>query len=111
MEIMLNRERRKVLSGTMTGADLIAVLAVPSDYDLWRIVPGQCDQKITPNEVVVFREGRRFFACSSIINQSACPNTPTCQEIAHLDEPGANDMKKPLDKCCNGCDAPPQPPS
>ncbi|KKK84066.1 hypothetical protein LCGC14_2787080, partial [marine sediment metagenome] len=39
MEIMFNRERRDVSSGTMTGTNLMAVLDVPSDYDLWRIVP------------------------------------------------------------------------
>ena len=90
MEIMFNRERRDVSSGTMTGTNLMAVLDVPSDYDLWRIVPGQCDQKITSDEVVVFHEGQRFFSCSSIINQSACPNTPTCQELRALkkSEPG-----------------------
>lgn len=37
--------------------------------------------------------------------------TRTHESHHHQHASGGAQMKKPLERCCNGCDAPPQPPS
>ena len=47
----------------LTGAQILGLAGLPSDDQLFREVPGSCDDEpIGPTEVVELRDGEKFYA-------------------------------------------------
>ncbi|MHB1646594.1 MAG: multiubiquitin domain-containing protein [bacterium] len=69
-EIQIDRESYKVDLKQMTGLQLRALPSAPigPDRDLFEIVPGGTDQKISNEEIVEIRNGLRFFSAPAQIN-------------------------------------------
>lgn len=72
-EIQIDRTRYEVTQAVMTGAELRHVPpgGIPSDRDLFEVVPGGPDKKIGDNDTVEIRNGKRFFTAPAQINPGA----------------------------------------
>lgn len=69
-EIQIDRTHYKVHQARMTGLELRQVPPTPigPDRDLFQVVPGGSDVKITDDMVVEMRNGLRFFTAPAQIN-------------------------------------------
>ncbi|HUZ73805.1 MAG TPA: multiubiquitin domain-containing protein [Stellaceae bacterium] len=69
-QIQIDRTHYTVHQETMTGAQLRQVPNPPigPDRDLWEVVPGGTDKKISDTDVVQIRNGLRFFTAPAKIN-------------------------------------------
>lgn len=72
-EIQIDRNHYKVHQARMTGLELRHVPSTPigSDRDLFEVVPGGSDRKISDETVVEIRNGLRFFTAPAQINPGA----------------------------------------
>ena len=72
-EIKIDRTQFKVSEPVLTGAQLRQLPNPPigPDRDLFEVVPGGSDKKITDNEPVKMRNGLRFFTAPAQINPGA----------------------------------------
>lgn len=70
LNIQIDRVHYQVHVSTMTGAQLRALPAtpIPSDRDLFLVVPGGSDKKIGDGEAVTLHNGARFFTAPGQIN-------------------------------------------
>lgn len=70
VNIQIDRVHYQVASLSMTGAQLRALPAtpIPADRDLFLVVPGSSDKKISDDEVVPLHNGARFFTAPGQIN-------------------------------------------
>jgi hypothetical protein len=68
--IQIDRTHYEVDAQAMTGAQLRQVpeTTIPTDRDLFEVVPGHSDRKISDTDVVEIRNGLRFFTAPSTIN-------------------------------------------
>ena len=68
--IQIDREHYKVTEPKLTGAQLrtIADPDVPVERDLYEVRPGEDDLQIEDDDVVVMRNGLRFFTAPGQIN-------------------------------------------
>ena len=69
-KIKIDRTEFVVHRNRMTGAELRLVPdpPIPSDRDLFEIVPGRPDQKIEDEDRILIVDGLRFFTAPSTIN-------------------------------------------
>ena len=69
-EIQIDRVHYTVTKSEMTGAELRRVSPTPigPDRDLFEVVPGGTDRKISDNDIVEIRNGTRFFTAPAQIN-------------------------------------------
>lgn len=69
-QIQIDRAKYEVTKPVMTGAELRAVppSGIPADRDLFEVVPGEPDKKISDNDSVQIRNGKRFFTAPGQIN-------------------------------------------
>ena len=69
-EIKIDRTEFKVKEHILTGAELRALPTPPigSDRDLFEVVPGGSDEKISETQKVNMRDGLRFFTAPAQIN-------------------------------------------
>jgi hypothetical protein len=69
-EIQIDRVHYTVHQPEMTGAEIRRVPPKPigPDRDLFEVVPGGTDRKITDAEIVKIRNGTRFFTAPAQIN-------------------------------------------
>lgn len=69
-QIQIDRIHYTVTQEFMTGAELRRVppTPIPSDRDLFEVVPGGPDRKIGDNDTVEIRDGERFFTVPAHIN-------------------------------------------
>ncbi len=69
-EIQIDRKHFTVTEKQLTGAQLRALPSPPigPDRDLFEVVPGGTDRKISDSEVVEMRNGLRFFSAPAQIN-------------------------------------------
>jgi len=69
-KIKIDREQYEVDQERMTGAQLRRVppTPIPPDRDLYEVRPGQDDELIADDEVVMIRNGLRFFTAPGQIN-------------------------------------------
>lgn len=72
-EIQIDRVHYKVHQERMTGLELRHVPPTPigPDRDLFEVVPGGSDRKISDETVVEIRNGLRFFTAPAQINPGA----------------------------------------
>lgn len=72
-EIQIDRAKYEVSKSIMTGAELRRVPpdGIPADRDLFEVVPGAPDKKITDTDRVEIRNGKRFFTAPGQINPGA----------------------------------------
>jgi len=72
-QIQIDRVHYTVTNEQMTGAELRQVPPTPigADRDLFEVVPGGPDKKITDTDIVEIRNGMRFFTAPSNINPGA----------------------------------------
>ena len=72
-QIQIDRVHYTVTQPTMTGAELRQLPSPPigPDRDLFEVVPSGSDQKITDDEVVEMKNGKRFFTAPAQINPGA----------------------------------------
>ena len=70
INIQIDRVHYKVTQKTMTGVELRHVPAtpIPADRDLFQVVPGGSDRKITDADHVELHDGARFFTAPGQIN-------------------------------------------
>lgn len=70
IKIQIDRVHYEVKSHEMTGAQLRALPAspIPTDRDLFLVIPGGADKKIADNETVKLHNGARFFTAPGQIN-------------------------------------------
>ena len=70
INIQIDRVHYSVANSTMTGAQLRSLPALPisADRDLFLIVPGGTDRKISDSEVLTLHNGARFFTAPGQIN-------------------------------------------
>ena len=70
INIQIDRVHYKVEALSMTGAQLRALPnpPIPAERDLFLVVPGGPDRKITDAETVVLHNGARFFTAPGQIN-------------------------------------------
>ena len=68
--IQIDRVHYTVTKDRMTGSELRLVPTPPigPDRDLFEVVPGGTDRKITDSSVVEIRDGMRFFTAPAQIN-------------------------------------------
>lgn len=68
--IKIDREEYRVQQPTLTGSELRNLPKPPigPDRDLFEVVPGGSDRKISDTEVVKMRDGLRFFTAPARIN-------------------------------------------
>ena len=68
--IQIDRKHYVVTKRVMTGLELRNVPSPPigPDRDLFEVVPGDTDRKISNDERVEIREGERFFTAPAQIN-------------------------------------------
>jgi hypothetical protein len=73
INIQIDRVHYQVEVRSMTGAQLRALPAspIPPDRDLFLVVPGGSDKKITDDESVPLHNGARFFTAPGQINPGA----------------------------------------
>jgi hypothetical protein len=69
-KIKIDREQYEVQQEQMTGAELRRVppTPIPPDRDLYEVRPGQDDLLIGDSDVVMIRNGLRFFTAPGQIN-------------------------------------------
>lgn len=69
-QIQIDRVHYTVTQEFMTGAELRRVppTPIPSDRDLFEVVPGAPDRKIADTDIVEIRDGERFFTAPAHIN-------------------------------------------
>lgn len=69
-QIQIDRQHFTVTEKQMTGSQLRALPSPPigSDRDLFEVVPGGTDKKISDAETVEMRNGLRFFSAPAQIN-------------------------------------------
>lgn len=72
--IQIDRAHYEVHQHEMTGEQLRHVPPTPigSDRDLFEVVPGEPDRKISDTDVVKISNGKRFFTAPAHINPGAC---------------------------------------
>lgn len=72
-QIQIDRTHYTVTSEQMTGAQIRAIPtpAIGAERDLFEVVPGGSDKKISNTEVVAIRNGLRFFTAPAQINPGA----------------------------------------
>ena len=70
----IDRAHYEVHQHEMTGEQLRHVPPTPigSDRDLFEVVPGEPDRKISDTDVVKISNGKRFFTAPAHINPGAC---------------------------------------
>lgn len=70
VSIKIDRTVYKVAEHALTGAQLRALSESPigPDRDLFEVVPGGSDLKILDDQVVIMRDGLRFFTAPAQIN-------------------------------------------
>jgi hypothetical protein len=70
ISIQIDRVHYKVEAKELTGEQLrhVPPSPIPEDRDLFLVVPGGQDKKITDHEVVVLHDGMRFFTAPGHIN-------------------------------------------
>ncbi len=70
INIQIDRVHYKVHKQSMTGAELrhVPPTPIPADRDLFLVVSGGPDRKISDDEVVVLHDGSRFFTAPGQIN-------------------------------------------
>jgi hypothetical protein len=68
--IQIDRAHYEVTQPEMTGSQLRQVPAtpIPSDRDLFEVVPGGHDRKIEDADKVKIHDGQRFFTAPTVIN-------------------------------------------
>ncbi len=68
--IQIDRAHYDVSSESMTGAELreLPATPIPSDRDLFEVIPGSSDLKIENDSVVEIKSGLRFFTAPGTIN-------------------------------------------
>jgi hypothetical protein len=68
--IQIDRVHYTVAKATMTGAELRNVPPTPIglDRDLYEVIPGHPDRKISDTDEVEIHNGSRFFTAPSTIN-------------------------------------------
>jgi len=73
VHIQIDRTPYKVLQSEMTGAELrqIPTPSIGPDRDLFEVVPGAPDRKISDSAVVELHNGQRFFTAPGQINPGA----------------------------------------
>lgn len=73
INIQIDRVHYQVEASSMTGAQLRALPAapIPPDRDLFLVVPGGSDKKISDDESVPLHNGARFFTAPGQINPGA----------------------------------------
>lgn len=73
INIQIDRVHYQVEVGSMTGAQLRALPAtpIPSDRDIFLVVPGGSDKKIADDDSVPLHNGARFFTAPGQINPGA----------------------------------------
>ena len=69
-KLKIDREQYEVDQEQMTGAQLRLVppAPIPADRDLYEVRPGQDDELIADDDVVMIRNGLRFFTAPGQIN-------------------------------------------
>lgn len=69
-KIQIDRVHYTVTDDSMTGAELRTVPEpdIPSDRDLFEVVPGNPDRKIELTDKVEIKNGKRFFTAPAHIN-------------------------------------------
>lgn len=72
--IRIDRAEFTVEQDELTGAQLRQLPTPPigSDRDLFEVIPGQTDRKISDTEVVQMANGERFFTAPAHINPGNC---------------------------------------
>jgi hypothetical protein len=70
LNIQIDRVHYKVDQAKLTGAQLrlLPTTPIPADRDLFEVVPGGQDRKISDTDVVVLHDGMRFFTAPAQIN-------------------------------------------
>ena len=73
INIQIDRVHYQVEVASMTGAQLRALptAPIPPDRDLFLVVPGGSDKKISEHESVPLHNGARFFTAPGQINPGA----------------------------------------
>ncbi|MGJ7562309.1 multiubiquitin domain-containing protein [Variovorax sp. GB1R11] len=71
INIQVDRTHYKVETASLTGQELRDLASIPSDRDLFRVVPGGSDVKIEVGDTVQLKSGDRFFTAPSQINPGA----------------------------------------
>ena len=68
--IQIDRTHYEVFDEKLTGAELRRVppTPIPSERDLFQIVPGHTDRKIKDDDTVEIHDGLRFFTAPNTIN-------------------------------------------
>jgi len=68
--ILIDRVSYPVEKRELTGTELRMIPKPPigPDRDLWQVIPGGTDRKISDSEVVEIHNGERFFTAPSHIN-------------------------------------------
>lgn len=66
--ILIDKQEFKTSKNPMTGAELKALAAIGSNYDLWRKVPGKDDERIADTTSVTLKNGDHFYSAPSTLN-------------------------------------------
>lgn len=68
--VQIDRQHYTVHQAEMTGAEIRTVppTPIPTDRDLFEVVPGNSDRKISDTDVVQIHNGLRFFTAPGTIN-------------------------------------------
>ena len=75
--IQIDRAHYEVLQEKLTGAELRRVPAtpIPSERDLFQIIPGHSDLKIKDDDTIEMHDGLRFFTAPGTINPGFNPTS------------------------------------
>jgi hypothetical protein len=70
LKIQIDRTHYEVTKSHMTGAEIRALPNpnIGPDRDLFEVIPGGTDKKISDDQVVEIRNGMRFFTAPAHIN-------------------------------------------
>ena len=73
--IQIDRAEYEVLQEKLSGAEIrqVPLTPIPSDRDLFQVVPGHPDRKIKDDDTVLLHDGLRFFTAPSTINPGMGP--------------------------------------
>jgi hypothetical protein len=66
--IHIDKTQYRAPKSPMTGAELRALGAVGSDYDLWQKVPGKDDLLVDPATVIELKNGDHFYTAPGTLN-------------------------------------------
>ena len=68
--IQIDRVQYRVLDEKLTGAMLRSVppTPIPSERDIFEVIPGHPDKKIKDDDTIEIRDGLRFFTAPNTIN-------------------------------------------